>query len=250
MPCRPAIASMSVGRAWTIIWLQPFLFYEGLLNRHEHELRIAKLKLWFKVIKIFDTDSIQIPTHFLQQGTLGDIVLTVMDQIEVTDLGLQETSPIVQRVNRPNSGCCLGTFNIAGRIWANRASSTGMISDNADGYLRVSLERLRNKIDIEKVFYVQVLARMSWSRNVRLFVYENDRVILNDLGFDGWESIELFSRTLSDPSKTVTRDHAQRGIAAWKRLKSELNLFITPKESLVGTSEIDHKILIGSMKPV
>lgn len=335
MPCRPAIASMSLGRAWahhlpeklkqaseagfegieifyedleyfasnygdnkaeknllaaaqairdicddnklTIIGLQPFLFYEGLVDRQEHASRIKKLKLWFKIVKIFGTDIIQIPSNFLQEGITGDMDLIVQDMREVADLGLHE-SPIVrfayenlawgtyidtwdkmwevvERVDRPNFGCCLDTFNIAGRVWADPASPDGK-TPNAEEDLRLSMEKLRKTIDMRKVFYVQVVdaermteplvqghpyyaedqpARMSWSRNARLFVYETDqggylpaveiaKVVLKDLEFDGWVSMELFSRTLAYTESTIPHSHAQRGIAAWKKLKSELVL--------------------------
>lgn len=39
-----------------------------------------------------------------------------------------------------------------------------------------------------------------------------------------WVSIELFSRTMSDPDPTVPHSHAQRGINAWRRLREELGL--------------------------
>lgn len=261
----------------TIIGLQPFMFYEGLVDRKEHASRITKLKLWFKLVKIFGTDTIQIPSNFLQEGITGDPDVIVQDMREVADLGLQE-SPVVrfayenlawgtyidtwdkmwdviERVDRPNFGCCLDTFNIAGRVWADPASPDGK-TPNAEEDLRVSMEKLRRKIDIRKVFYVQVVdaermtqplikghpyyaedqpARMSWSRNARLFVYETDqggylpvveiaKVLLKDLKFDGWVSMELFSRTLAYTESTIPHSHAQRGIAAWKKLKSDLVL--------------------------
>lgn len=52
----------------TIIGLQPFLFYGGLIDRQEHASRIVKLKVWFEIVKILGTDIIQIPSNFLQEG--------------------------------------------------------------------------------------------------------------------------------------------------------------------------------------
>ncbi|RJE20491.1 3-dehydroshikimate dehydratase [Aspergillus sclerotialis] len=261
----------------TIIGLQPFLFYEGLTDRQEHAARIEKLKLWFQIVHIFGTDIIQIPTNFLTEKVSGDMALIVQDMIEVADLGLKQDPPVrfayeniawgtyidtwekmwevVKRVDRPNFGCCLDTFNIAGRVWADPASSTGK-TPNADNDLKESIERLVQTIDVRKVFYVQMVdaermnpplteghpfyvegqpARMSWSRNARLFLYEQDkgaylpsvdvaRAILKDLGFKGWVSMELFSRTMADPDRTVPHSHAQRGITAWNRLREELSL--------------------------
>lgn len=262
----------------TIIGLQPFLFYEGLKNRQDHAEKIEKLKLWFQIAKALETTIIQIPTNFLPASEISnDMDLIVQDMVEVADLGLEENPQIrfayenlawgtyidtwdamwevVKRVDRPNFGCCLDTFNIAGRVWADPANSTGKMP-NADRELEVSLEKLVDTVDITKVFYVQVVdaermqsplveehpfyvegqpARMSWSRNARLFLYETDkggylpsvevaRTILKDLGFEGWVSMELFSRSMSDPDPSVPKSHAQRGIAAWNKLKEELKI--------------------------
>lgn len=262
----------------TIIGLQPFLFYEGLKDRQDHAVKIKKLKLWFQIVKIFDTDIIQIPTNFLPaDGITDDLDVIVQDMAEVADLGLRENPPVrfayenlawgtyidtwdgmwevVQRVNRPNFGCCLDTFNIAGRVWADPASETGKTAD-ADRDLKASMERLLRTVDVKKVFYLQVVdgermasplveghpfyvqgqpARMSWSRNARLFLYEQEkggylpsvdvaRTVLKDLGFKGWVSMELFSRTMADPDPSVPHTHAQRGIKAWDTLREELNL--------------------------
>lgn len=68
---------------------------------------------------------------------------------------------------------------------------------------------------------------MQWSRNARLFPFEEDmggylpimdfvEVVFEDAGFRGWVSMELFSRTMSDSDPGVPRSHAQRGIKSWK----------------------------------
>ncbi|KAI9929756.1 hypothetical protein AWENTII_009527 [Aspergillus wentii] len=260
-----------------IIGLQPFIFYEGLIDRRVHEEKIAKLKIWFQIVKILDTDIIQIPSNFQSEGISGDLDLIVADMREVADMGLKEEPvvrfvyenlawgtfistwegawDIVQRVDRPNFGICLDTFNIAGRIWADPASITGKTPD-ADAELAASMERLVQTVDVNKVFYVQVVdaermqqplaeghpfhvegqpPRMNWSRNARLFLYETDRgaylpvlevarTIFKGLKYKGWVSMELFSRTMADPDPTVPRTHAQRGMDSWKQLAEEMGL--------------------------
>ncbi|KAG0646701.1 3-dehydroshikimate deHydratase [Hyphodiscus hymeniophilus] len=102
---------------------------------------------------------------------------------------------VVQAVDRDNFGLCLDTFNIAGREWADPASPTGMV-ENGDEVFTESMRRMARTIDVRKVFYVQVVdaerlkqplddrhafhvkgqkPRMSWSRNCRLFICEEDR---------------------------------------------------------------------------
>ncbi|CAI7587413.1 unnamed protein product [Penicillium bialowiezense] len=261
-----------------VICLQPFLFYEGLKDRNEHAERIKKLHHWFELVKILGTDLIQIPANFLPaEAITPDLEIIVQDMIELADLGLKQSPPVrfvyenlawgtyvdtweamwdvVERVNRPNFGCCLDTFNIAGRIWADPTSPDGT-TPNADEVLKASMDRLVQRVDVKKVFYVQVVdaerlslpliegheyhvpeqtPRMSWSRNCRLFAMETDRggylpvieiskVIFHQLGYRGWVSLELFSRTMADPSPTTPEQHAQRGSESWKKLKSALNL--------------------------
>ncbi|CAI4217654.1 unnamed protein product [Parascedosporium putredinis] len=201
----------------TVLGLQPFLFYEGLRDRDEHARLIEKIKLWFKIAKTLRTDTIQIPANFLPEEKLtGDMDVIVGDLRQLADLGLKEDPPVrfayealcwstlvstweksyevAVKVDRPNFGLCLDTFNIAGRVWADPASPTGK-TPNADQDLKESLERLL-EIDLSKVFYIQVVdaekmetplvkghpfhvdgnpPRMNWSRNARAYMYETDR---------------------------------------------------------------------------
>ena len=159
---------------------------------------------------------------------------------------------VVEAVGRDNFGMCLDTFNIAGREWADPASPTGMV-ENADEVFRESMKRMARTIDVKKVFYVQVVdaerlsepldvkhpfyvkgqpPRMSWSRNCRLFICEEDRggylpvvevlkAICDEeegLGYKGWISMELFNRSLLDERNEVPREHAGRAVESWRRL--------------------------------
>ncbi|KAI7368376.1 xylose isomerase-like protein [Hortaea werneckii] len=261
-----------------IIGLQPFLFYEGLLDRKEHAARIEKLHVWFDIVDALDVDTIQIPSNFLPESQItSDLDVIVADMVEVAEMGANRSRPIrfafenlcwgthidtweqawqvVQLVNRPNFGMCLDTFNIAGRVWADPTSADGKATD-ADAALESSLERLVNTMDISKVFYIQLVdaerletplvegheyyaegrpARMSWSRNARCFMYEADRgaylpvekvgqAIIHRLGYNGPISMELFSRTMSDPDPAVPLQHATRGIESWKKIVRALAL--------------------------
>ncbi|KAM0722815.1 hypothetical protein Q7P37_002257 [Cladosporium fusiforme] len=262
----------------TIIGLQPFLFYEGLLDRTEHAARIEKLHVWFDIVDALGVNTIQIPSNFLPAEQLtGDLEVIVADMVEVADLGAQRARPVkfafenlcwgthistweeawevVRRVDRENFGICLDTFNIAGRVWADPASDDGKAA-NADTELEKSLERLLDTVDPRKVFYIQLVdaeklpsplvegheyyaegqpARMSWSRNARCFMYESERgaylpvekvakAIIEGLGYTGFVSMELFSRTMADPNPDVPREHAQRAINSWRRIKEVFQL--------------------------
>ena len=261
-----------------IIGLQPFLFYEGLLDREEHAARIQKLHVWLDIVDALDVDTIQIPSNFLPESQItSDLDVIVADMVEVAELGANRSRPVrfafenlcwgthidkweqawqvVQLVNRPNFGMCLDTFNIAGRVWADPTSADGRAKD-ADAALESSLKRLVDTVDISKVFYIQLVdaeklgtplvegheyyaegqpARMSWSRNARCFMYETDRgaylpvekvahAIIHQLGYKGPVSMELFSRTMSDPDPAVPQQHAIRGIKSWKKIVQALSL--------------------------
>jgi 4-hydroxyphenylpyruvate dioxygenase len=82
---------------------------------------------------------------------------------------------------------------------------------------------------------------MSWSRNARLFPFEEDRggylPVLDvaraffELRFEGWVSLELFSRTLADPDPDTPEKHAVRGWRAWRRLVEVLKLRVSTSPS-------------------
>ncbi|KAL1887376.1 hypothetical protein Sste5346_010256 [Sporothrix stenoceras] len=261
-----------------VLDLQPFLFYEGLLDRAQHARLIEKMKVWLQLAKRLHTTTIQIPANFLPADQLtGDFDVIAADLRLVADMGAAETPAvryayeslcwsthvdtwdkgwdIVRRVDRPNFGTCLDTFNIAGRVWADPTSPTGK-APNADADLKDSLERLVRDVDLSKVFLVQVVdaermttplvaghpfhiegnpPRMNWSRHARAFMYETDRgaylpaedvarAIISGLGYKGYVSMELFSRTMSELGQQVPVEHARRGIVAWKKLQERLCL--------------------------
>ena len=68
---------------------QPFWFYEGLTDREQHEARISKLRLWMKLVRIFDIQIIQMPTNWMTQGVTGDVDVIVLDLIEMANIGLE-----------------------------------------------------------------------------------------------------------------------------------------------------------------
>lgn len=168
----------------------------------------------------------------------------------------EESWEIVKQVDRPNFGLCLDSFNIAGRIYADPASASGT-TPNADAAVAASMRKLVAEVDVRKVFYVQIVdaerlaggplvaghdfyraeqpARMSWSRNCRLFYGEAERraylpvrriaeAFFRGLGFEGWVSLELFNRRMSDEDAGVAEELARRGAASWHKLVRDFDL--------------------------
>ncbi|KAK4097087.1 xylose isomerase-like protein [Parathielavia hyrcaniae] len=170
---------------------------------------------------------------------------------------------VVRAVDRPNFGMCLDTFNIAGRIYADPAVASGRTA-NADEAVRQSIARLVKEVDVRKVFYVQVVdaerldkplvpghpfydseqpARMSWSRNCRLFYGETDRgaylpvkdfarALFHGLGFEGWVSLELFNRRMADEGADVPEELAKRGAISWAKLQKDMGLKVDKPRSI------------------
>lgn len=261
-----------------VISLNPFLFYDGLLDREQHSKLLEKAKVWFRIVSLLGTDMIQISANFLPADQLTDDIDVISGDLrELADLGLQAQLPVrfsyealcfsthintwekawdvVKRVDRPNFGLVLDSFNLAGGVWADPVSPTGR-KPNADEDLRESLERLVREIDVKKVFYLQVIdaerldrpltpshpyhvdgqpPRMSWSRNARAFPYEVERgaylpteavvrAFTKGLGYEGWISLELFSRTVFEKGEHVPEEHAIRAEKSWKTLESRLKL--------------------------
>ncbi|KAK8064584.1 3-dehydroshikimate dehydratase [Apiospora phragmitis] len=261
------IRQMCRARGLAVLCLQPFAGYEGLLDRAAQARRLAQLRFWFRLARALGTDMVQIPSSFLPASQCsGDMSRIVADLRRVADMGLAEAEgggrgsaswEIVKAVDRPNFGLCLDTFNIAGRVWADPASPSGCCP-SADTALQASLARMRATFDVAKVFYVQVVdaerlasplkpghafydpeqpARMSWSRNCRLFYGEQDRdrggylpvrdiarAIFRDLQFEGWVSLELFHRRMADRDPGVPRELARRGAVSWRKLVADMQL--------------------------
>jgi 4-hydroxyphenylpyruvate dioxygenase len=214
-------------------------------------------------------------TFLPAEVTSGDLDLITADLREVADLcapeGIQlayenlawgtyvdtweQAYEIVQLVDRPNFGICLDTFNITARIYADPEAPNRKTAD-ADAIFKTSMERLVRTVDPKKVFFVQVVdgeyldeplveghkyyngeqpARMSWSRNCRLFYGESERgaylpvkqvleAILVGLGYRGRISAELFSASLVEEGPEVPQEHARRAAESWEKLLNDLGM--------------------------
>lgn len=160
-----------------VVCLQPFVYYEGLVDEHQRQQRLQDLIFWFEICQILKTDLVQIPSNFQPEGTTGDIDRIVADLSLASNLGANQSPPIkiayeavswgthidtweqawdiVTRVNLPNFGLCLDTFHIAGRVWADPTSENGL-NPNADYELERTLAKLVNEVDPAKIFYVQL----------------------------------------------------------------------------------------------
>ena len=163
----------------TIINLQPFRDYEGLISGKLHEEKISEMKTWLILCKILRTDMIVIASVFPSPlpTTTGDEGKIIDDLREVADLGAKEDPPIrfayeaiswgahvntwqhawkiVQEARRPNLGLCVDTFHVIAKVWANPESTTGLRPAAADALGR-NLQELVSVVNAKQLFSVQL----------------------------------------------------------------------------------------------
>ncbi|KAL6871954.1 xylose isomerase-like protein [Trichoderma novae-zelandiae] len=165
-------------RELAILCLQPFMHYEGLVDRQLHEKRLEDARFWVRLAHVLRTDLVLLPSSFLPPSEVSpDMDVIVQDMVEIAEIGLGaspvirfayealcwgtrvdtwETSwEVVQRVGRPNLGICLDTFNIAGRIFADPSVSSGR-TQNCDEAVEASLRGMIASVDPKKLFLVQM----------------------------------------------------------------------------------------------
>ncbi|PTB62517.1 xylose isomerase-like protein [Trichoderma citrinoviride] len=265
-------------RKLSILCLQPFMHYEGLVDRQLHQKRLEDAKFWVRLAHILGTDLILLPSSFLPPSEVSpDMDVIVQDMVEIADVGLgaspvirfsyealcwgtrvdtwERSWEVVQRVDRSNFGICLDTFNIAGRIYADPSVSSGQ-TENCDEAIEASLRGMITSVDPRKLFLVQMAdaeklaqpldsshpfynseqpARMSWSRNARLFYGESHLgsylpvkrildVIIRDIGYQGWLSFEVFNRALLERDERIPEMMARRAAQSWKLMERDLGL--------------------------
>lgn len=174
------IRAMCQDRCIKIICLQPFMQYEGLLNRREHESRFAELLTWIELARALGTDMIMMPASSLPEDEVtADIDLIARDLQKAADAGRREEPHIrfayenrcsatriyrwefswdvVERVCRPNFGMCLDTFHLASLIFADPAVPSGLIP-GGDKAVEMSMQRLIKRLQShrDKIFLVQM----------------------------------------------------------------------------------------------
>ncbi|TLD05061.1 uncharacterized protein PgNI_09288 [Pyricularia grisea] len=175
------IHNLCRARNLAIISLQPFLNYDGLVDRDLHARRLTELQHWISLAHALGTDLIQIPSSMLPSSqTTPDLDVIVSDLREAADLGLAASPPIrfayesiawsstsdvweksfdaVRRADRPNLGVCLDTFHIAARLYADPTRADGTVP-GCEVAFEESVARLAKTIKEEahRVYFVQVV---------------------------------------------------------------------------------------------
>lgn len=116
-------------------------------------------------------------------------------------------------------------------------------------------ERLQTPIGPEHEWYnPEQPSRMTWSRNARLFPFETDNSLgpdvqpgylpvtqildaILDVGYQGYISFEVFSRTLHQQGHDVVLRHAERARVSWERCAKYIDAYLQDKTPPVEQQE-------------
>ncbi|KAJ7780154.1 sugar phosphate isomerase [Mycena maculata] len=229
-----------------VVVLQPFVNYEGLLDRAAHDALAVKLKLWFKVVKVLGSDLIQVPSQMNSEGTTGNIAKIVSDMKELAELGLNETPPVrfayealswgahldlweqvwdvVAQVDLPNFRTVVDTYHILARVYGDPTSSSG-IQPGGEAALSA------------KLIYVQLSDAACLAPPLSAAHPYHDAAQKPTMqrraggtcpstpsrgSCCGTWASAAGSRTMGNPGPDTPRAHAERGIKSWETLLRRL----------------------------
>ncbi|GJE85429.1 xylose isomerase-like protein [Phanerochaete sordida] len=166
-----------------ILVVHPFSKFEGYKDQKQKQQGLSRAESWFKVLKQLDCAMLQVGSSD-DADSSGEFDVIAGDLRELADLAAIEDPPIriayemwawgvhvntwehtweiCKRVDRPNFGLCLDTFQICARAYAAPTSPSRMLPD-AEDRLAVSLANLSKTVPASKIFYFQI---SDGSRNV------------------------------------------------------------------------------------
>lgn len=243
-----------------VVMLQPFSNFECWKPQSgERKDAFTRAKGWIRIMEAVGTDMLQVRSRFRQcmalltrfSGQVGstDAPIPTSRDVAVSDLkeladllaphnyrlayenwcwsthapDWKDVWDIVERVDRPNIGLCLDTFQTAGGEWADPTTMSGMLEgvgnqEELDKKYGESLKKLAATISPEKIYILQISdaykpnqpldpepdesglrPRGRWSSSLRpvpfdggyLPVVEFAKAVLQT-GFRGWFSMEVF----------------------------------------------------------
>jgi sugar phosphate isomerase/epimerase len=229
-------------RSLGIMMLQPFANFEGWPEGSDgRKDAFERARGWIRIMQACGTNMLQVGSTDAPLEKL-DKARMVPDLQELCDMlaehgykcayenwcwsthapDWKDVWDIVKKVDRPNIGLCLDTFQTAGGEWADPRTESGLLEDVSKDELekrfQKSLDDLANTIPKDKVYLLQIsdaykvprafnaerddsglLPRGRWSHDFRPLPYNNGYLPVVDVaravlrtGFRGWFSYEVF----------------------------------------------------------
>ncbi|CDO71054.1 hypothetical protein BN946_scf184844.g58 [Trametes cinnabarina] len=165
----------------SILAVHPFSQFEGYEDKEKRAIRFERAAAWFKVLKALNCQMLQVGST-PDESTSSDYDVIARDLRQLADEAAVQKPPIriayelwawgahvntwehiwevCKRVDRPNFGLCLDTFQICARAYADPTSSDGLLRNppagSANTQLASSLKMLSTTVPSEKIFYFQI----------------------------------------------------------------------------------------------
>jgi len=246
-----------------------------LTDERERRAHFERAEKYFAIMKALGTRMLQVGSTD-NPKTSGDYDVIAEDLAELCDLAASKSPSceiayepwcwgahvntwtqgwdIINRVNRPNIGINLDTFQVAGREWADPESETGLLRGYSARELtakfEASMELLAKTIPGQKISYIQISdglkmtppmqpghpayeegkpARGQWSHAYRPLPFKNGYLpVLTALraflktGFRGWVSMEVFEERQQKEDPNIPEEYAVEGMKSWEKFVKEL----------------------------
>ncbi|KAI4119156.1 MAG: hypothetical protein LQ338_007314 [Usnochroma carphineum] len=256
------------------VMLQPFSNFEGWEEGSEgREDAFRRAKGWIRIMEAAGTDMLQVGSTDSPHA-IGSLDYLASDLQQLADLlaaqnfrlayenwcwathapDWKDVWEIVKKVDRPNVGLCLDTFQTAGGEWADPTTASGLIEreggrEALQGQFETSLQIMSRTIPKEKIYILQISdaykprapldpkpdesglrPRGRWSSCLRPIPFDGGYLPVVDVakavlktGFRGWFSIEVFDGGPdgSDQDWKDMKGYAKKAMASHKRLLQE-----------------------------
>ncbi|KAF5866597.1 hypothetical protein ETB97_010690 [Aspergillus alliaceus] len=252
-----------------VIMLQPFGHLEGWpRGSKEREDAFNRAKGWIEIMRAVGTDLLQVGSTDTPLDKLSATQENIVaDLRELCDLlaphnmrvtyenwcfsthapTWKDVWTLISRVDRPNIGLCLDTFQTAGSEWGDPTTVTGRVEDLAveelDRRFERSMEELVRTVPPEKIDLFQISdayrpvrpigeftaeglsPRGQWSGAYRPVPYGGGYLPIEVVGraalktgFRGWFSLEIFDRGADGKGKDYEMgEFARNGMASMRK---------------------------------
>ena len=239
------VKTMCDAQGLKILILQPFANFEGWPEGSaERKDAFTRAEGWMRIMEACGTDMLQVGSTDSPEEKIGhDRDRFVSDLRELADMLAKkdfriayenwcwsthapdwaDVWDICQKVDRPNFGLCLDTFQSAGGEWGDPTTSSGMLEDGRSPEQvteawKASCDRLSKTVPADKIFFLQISdayktkqpfskqdidglrPRARWSSAFRPLPFEGYLPVVDftkavlKTGFRGWFSYEIFDR--------------------------------------------------------
>ncbi|KAI4265820.1 MAG: hypothetical protein L6R35_007026 [Caloplaca aegaea] len=270
----PEVKQLVEKKGLKLVMLQPFSNLEGWPEGSDgREDAFRRAKGWIRIMEAVGTDMLQVGSTDSPHA-LGNLDSLAADLRQLADLlaaknfrlayenwcwathapDWKDVWEIVQKVDRPNVGLCLDTFQTAGGEWADPSTASGLIEraggrEALQSQFMTSLQIMSRTIPSEKIYILQISdaykpstpldakpddsglrPRGRWSSCLRPVPFDGGYLPVVDVtkavlrtGFRGWFSMEVFDAGPegSDQDWKDMKAYAKKAMASHKRLLEE-----------------------------